>query len=315
MIKKTKLQNFLTDFLKWLENRDHSFLTIQSYKLDLQQFFNWIDTVIPNTQIHEIDTFTLQRYRNFLEREGNKKTNKGLSASTINRMIQSLRKFLNWAYKENLIERDPSIDLKLKTLQKELKPKALDKNEIHKILTLAGKGSSGQRNYAIVQIMLQAGLRVGELETLTKDDLFLYDRSGEIKIRDGKGRKERSVPLNSSVRKALKDYLANRKAKVTEKKLIECNYIFVNSKETPLKKRTLQKIISQIMKKAGIPAASAHTLRHTFATAHYNDHKKLVELSNLLGHNNLNTTARYTQASKEQLAEQLEVSSLNEFGE
>ena len=315
MFKKPNLQNFLDDFLKWLENRDHSLLTIQSYKLDLQQFFNWIDTVIPNTQIHEIDTFTLQRYRNFLEREGNKKTNKGLSASTINRMIQSLRKFLNWAYKENLIERDPSIDLKLKTLQKEFKPKALDKNELHKILTLAGKGISGQRNYAIVQIMLQAGLRVGELETLTKDDLFLYDRSGEIKIRDGKGRKERSVPLNSSARKALKDYFADRKAKVTEKKLIESSFVFVNSKETPLKKRALQKIISQIMKKAGIPAASAHTLRHTFATAHYNDHKKLVELSNLLGHSNLNTTARYTQASKEQLAEQLEASSLNEFGE
>ena len=61
--------------------------------------------------------------------------------------------------------------------------------------------------------------------------------------------------------------------------------------------------------------ASAHTLRHTFATAHYNDHKKLVELSTLLGHSSLNTTARYTQASHDDLALQLEESSLNEFGE
>jgi len=315
MIKKPRLQNFLDDFLKWLEKNDHSHHTIQSYQLDLKQFLVWLEKNHSNTPLHEIDTFTLQCYRNFLERHGNQKTQKGLSGASINRMIQSIRRFFSWAYKAELIEADPSPNLKLKTLQKPLQPKALDKAEIHKVLSLAGKGSYGQRNYALVQLLLQTGLRIGEIENLTKDDLFLYDRSGEVRVREGKGRKERAVPLNSSVRKALKDYLANRKEKRTENKLIESPYVFVNSKETPIKKRALQKIISQIMNKAGVPAASAHTLRHTFATAHYNDHKKLVELSNLLGHSNVNTTARYTQASKEQLAEQLESSSLNEFGE
>lgn len=315
MIQKSKLQNFLADFLKWLENNDHSSHTIQSYNLDLKQFVAWIEKNHSNTPIHEIDTFTLQRYRNFLERQGNQKTQKGLSATSVNRAIQSLRRFFGWAFKGELIESDPSLNLKLKTLQKPLQPKALDKTDIHKMLTLAGRGGFGHRNYALIQLLLQAGLRIGEVENLNLADVSLYDRSGEIRIRDGKGRKERAVPLNSSVRKALKDYLADRKSKALEKKLIESSFVFVNSKEVPLKKRALQKIISQIMKKAGIPAASAHTLRHTFATAHYNDHKKLVELSNLLGHNNLNTTARYTQASKEQLAEQLEASSLNEFGE
>lgn len=302
------------DFLKWLEKNDHSSHTIQSYQLDLKQFLNWIEIKLPNTPLHEVDTFTLQRYRNHLERNGNQKTKKGLSANSVNRAIQSLRRFFGWAFKGELIESDPSLNLKLKIIQKPLQPKALDNGDIHKILTLAGKGGYGFRNYALVQLLLQTGLRVGEVENLTFAELFIYDRSGEVRIRDGKGRKERSVPLNSSARKALKDYLADRKAKVTEKKLIESNYVFVNSKETPLKKRALQKIISQIFNKAGIQA-SAHTLRHTFATTHYNDHKKLVELSNLLGHSNLNTTARYTQASKEQLAEQLENSSLNEFGD
>lgn len=315
MFKNKLLAKNLNDFLEWLKNNDHSPNTIKSYELDLNQFVTWIENIIPKACMADIGTLTLQQYRNHLERHGNQKTNKGLSASTINRMIQSLRKFLNWAYKKNLIERDPSQDLKLKTLQKNFSPKALDKAEIHKMLTLAGRGNSSQRNYALFQLLLQTGLRIGEVENLKLEDIYLYDRSGEIRVKDGKGRKERAVPLNSSVRKALKDYLQERKNKACEKKLIESNYVFVNSKETPLKKRALQKIISQIMKKAGIPAASAHTLRHTFATAHYNDHKKLVELSNLLGHSNLNTTARYTQASKEQLAEQLESSSLNEFGE
>ena len=88
--------------------------------------------------------------------------------------------------------------------------------------------------------------------------------------------------------------------------------LFSTSNGKKLTKRALQKIITEIMEKANCKA-SAHTLRHTFATAHYNDHKKLVELSTLLGHSSLNTTARYTQASHDDLALQLEESSLNEF--
>ena len=298
--KEPTLKNCLPEFEHWLLEQDHSKHTISSYLFDLKQFSKWIEKIYPNIKVTEIDSFTLQRFRGYLDQiEKN-------TASTINRKLQSLRRFFSWALKEQLVSLDPTIKVKLKTLQKILKPKSLAKGDLHKVLTIAGKGKLGIRNYALIQLMLQAGLRVGEVESLELSQVSLYDRSGEVRIRDGKGRKARSVPLNASIRKALQDYLKERIGNSAS--------LFTSSTGKPLTKRALQKIVSEIMDKAKCEG-SAHTLRHTFATAFYNDHKKLVELSNLLGHSNLNTTARYTQASKEQLAEQLESSSLNEFGE
>ncbi len=131
-----------------------------------------------------------------------------------------IRRFFAWAYKAELIESDPSLNLKLKIIQKPLQPKALDKRDIHKILTLAGKGRFGHRNYALTQVLLQTGLRIGEIENLNMAEVSLYDRSGEVRVRDGKGRKERVVPLNSSARKALREYFEDRKKKALLQRLI-----------------------------------------------------------------------------------------------
>lgn len=306
MIKKQELtfEGSLHMFERELLKSDHSGHTVKNYLCDLKNFAEWLHKIIPAVKLGDIDTFTLQRYRGYLDHTEKR------AAATINRRIQSLRRFFSWALKEELIETDPSTKVKLKNQPRILKPKSLTKSELHKVLTFAGKGSQGVRNYALVQLMLQAGLRIGEVETLQRDDVSLYERSGQVRIRDGKGRKERFVPLNASVRKALQNYLEAKKTKNHS----ESEAVFTTSTGKRLAKRALQKIITEIMVKADCKA-SAHTLRHTFATAHYNDHKKLVELSTLLGHSSLNTTARYTQASQADLALQLEESSLNEFGE
>lgn len=301
-------ENCLQDFEHELLKADHSGHTIKNYLCDLHNFKSWLHKIFPNVKVSEIDAFTLQRYRGYLDQTEKR------ASTTINRRIQSLRRFFNWALKSKFIEHDPSIEVKLKSIPRILKPLSLAKNDLHKVLTFSGKGIHGTRNYAIVQLMLQSGLRIGEVESLQMSDICLYERSGSVRIRDGKGRKERFVPLNASIRKALQNYLDARKLKVENTLLTEDSPFFTTSNGTKITKRALQKIVSEIMKKANCKA-SAHTLRHTFATSHYNDHKKLVELSILLGHNSLNTTARYTQASHSDLACQLEESSLNEFGE
>jgi site-specific recombinase XerD len=302
------LESCLSDFELELLKADRSAHTVKNYLCDLRHFKAWLHEIFPAAKVSEIDAFTLQRYRGFLDQTQKR------AGTTINRRLQSLRRFFSWALKRKLIEINPSIEVKLKSLPRALKPRSLHKNVLHKVLTFAGKGRHGIRNYALVQLMLQAGLRVGEVEALQLSDIYLYDRSGQVRIRDGKGRKERFVPLNASVRKALQSYFDFRKSKSENDSLSENSPLFSTSRGKKLSKRALQKIISEIMKKSNCNA-SAHTLRHTFATAHYNDHKKLVELSTLLGHSSLNTTARYTQASHEDLAFQLEESSLNEFGE
>ena len=308
MIQNSELtfEEALPNFEHELLKSDHSSHTVKNYLSDLRHFCAWIHKIIFAVKISEIDAFTLQRYRGHLDQV------EKLAASTTNRRIQSLRRFFGWALKTHLITFDPSTEVKLKILPRVLKPRALSKNDLHKVLTLSGKGLHGVRNYALIQLMLQAGLRIGEVESLQMSDVSLYERSGQVRIRDGKGRKERFVPLNASIRKALQNYLDQRKSKLENKILAENESLFTTSAGKTLTKRSLQKIISEIMERANCEA-SAHTLRHTFATAYYNDHKKLVELSTLLGHSSLNTTARYTQASHEDLALQLEESSLNEF--
>ena len=289
-------------FKAFLKASDCAQTTVTSYCSDFSHFLNWVHLVLPNCRLSEIDAFTVQRYRALLDRTEKRST------STTNRRLQSLRKFFFWAVREGLTTINIAQEVKLKPQAKLLRPKSLSAPELHKVLTLSGRGSLGTRNYCLVQLMLQTGLRIGEVWNLTLQDVTLYERSGQVRVQDGKGRKERFVPLNASARKAIGDWLLKH-----PKKDESVSKLFLSANGKPLQKRALQKIIEEIMGRAGCEG-SAHTLRHTFATRHYQDNGKLVELGALLGHESLNTTARYTQASQEDLAKMLEQGSLNEFG-
>ena len=117
---------------------------------------------------------------------------------------------------------------------------------------------------------------------------------------NAKGGKERTVPLNSYARKALRNYL--------EEKLIEGRtLIFISRQNKKMTVRAVQKVISNLSKKAGIEDMSPHTLRHTFAINYLRSNPEcLVELSLILGHESLDTTSIYTVASKERLASTIE---------
>ena len=137
------------------------------------------------------------------------------------------------------------------------------------------------RNYALAQVMLQAGLRVGEVAALRVADITLSDRSGNVRIRHGKGLKAREVPLNATARRALKRYLAARPASAKEAAL------FVSGRETAMPVRSIQAVITSLARRAQLKRVpvSAHTLRHTFALGYLRDNPgNLLELAGLLGH-------------------------------
>jgi len=148
--------------------------------------------------------------------------------------------------------------------------------------------------------LLQTGIRVGEIVNLEIRDLTLYDRSGEIRIVNAKGGKERTIPLNSSARKALRNYFEGRS-------LEEERAVFLSKQNKKMTVRAVQKVINSLAGKAGIENMSPHTLRHTFAINYLRSNPEcLVELSALLGHESLDTTSIYTAASKERLANTVE---------
>jgi integrase/recombinase XerC len=203
---------------------------------------------------------------------------------------------------KKLVKKNPSEKIKFLRRIKRTQPRALTKKDVHKLLSVTSHSSHGtqKRNYALVQILLQTGIRVGEVVNLETRDLTLYDRSGELRIVNAKGGKERTVPLNSYARKALRNYL--------EEKFIEGrSIVFISKQNKKMTVRAVQKVISNLSKKAGIEYMSPHTLRHTFAINYLRSNPEcLVELSTILGHESLDTTSIYTVSSKERLATTIE---------
>jgi site-specific recombinase XerD len=151
-------------------------------------------------------------------------------------------------------------------------------------------------------------LRIGEASALRLADLELRERTGRVRVRDGKGGKQRDVPLNTTVRRALRQYLERRPDAGAEAPL------FLSGRHAALPIRSMQAIIARLARRAhlGRVPVSAHTLRHTFALNFLHSNPgKLVELASLLGHESLDTTALYTRPSQDDLATDLERSPLN----
>ncbi len=290
------LNKLLNDFQEKMIAEDFSDNTIKNYISDVRTFCKWYQEIDISNDLKKVTHYHLGAYKDYLIHNQRKKV------SSINRAIQALRNFFQFMIGKKLIKKNPSEKIKFLRQIKRTQPKALTKKDVHKLLSVTSHSSHGtqKRNYALVQILLQTGIRVGEVVNLETRDLTLYDRSGELRIVNAKGGKERTVPLNSYARKALRNYL--------EEKLIEGrSIVFISKRNKKMTVRAVQKVISNLSKKAGIEDMSPHTLRHTFAINYLRSNPEcLVELSTILGHESLDTTSIYTVASKERLATTIE---------
>jgi site-specific recombinase XerD len=290
------LDKLLNAFKEKMVTEEISENTIRNYVSDIKNFYKWYLEINFTENIEKVTYYHLNAYKDYLIHNQRKKT------SSINRNIQSLRNFFQFMISKKHIKKNPSEKIKFLRQTKRTQPKALTKNDIHKLLSVTSHSSHGtkKRNYAIIQLLLQTGIRVGEIVNLEIRDLTLYDRSGEIRIVNGKGGKERTIPLNNYARKALRNYLE-------EKKLDDRRAVFLSKQNKKMTVRAVQKIIGNLANKAGIANMSPHTLRHSFAINYLRSNPEcLVELSALLGHESLDTTSIYTVASKERLANTVE---------
>jgi integrase/recombinase XerC len=194
------------------------------------------------------------------------------------------------------------VELRFLPLGQRLRPPALTGVEAQGLLRAAGQTRHGlaKRNYALVTVLLESGLRVGEVCQLRRGDLDIRDRSGRVRVREGKGRKAREVPLNSNARRALRLYLADRPQPQPEE------HVFLSQRGSkPLALRTVQATIAELGQRARIRRlpVTPHLIRHTFAQRYLKHNPgKLLELATLLGHESLDTTAIYGRPTAEQLA-------------
>jgi integrase/recombinase XerC len=290
---------WVASFLKALAREDIASVTVRGYRSDLGLFAAWYD----GHPIEKLTASDLAHFRQYLSRE------RAMKPASVNRKLEALRRFCRWAHTTGKLRTNAAAELKLARAPRATRPKGLLAPEVHGLLRAAGQSrrTLARRNYAVVQLLLQAGLRVAEAAALRIEDLEIRDRQGRVHIR-GKGNKERYVPLNATARRALQAYLGEREETGTR------DPVFLSDTGAALSVRSIQHLISELARRAPITrmAVSAHTLRHTFALGYLKQNPgKLVELATLLGHESLDTTAIYALPSEEDLAADVERSTYN----
>lgn len=286
------LGDMITDFEKFLIDAGRAPLTVKAYLSDMRLFGRWFAQ--RNGQPLSPDLLTptdIREYRTHL-------LNNKAGASTINRKLIALRVYAEFALDQSVIDFDPTKGIKFVETQP-LAPKWLDKTQQFDLLKKAERelnAAQGEikkrqaiRDLGIVQILMHTGLRVNELCTLTLDDVTMGERSGALRVRKGKGTKQRTVSLNTVARAALRAWLDVRPAAAHD-------LLFTDSRGVALRSRGIQHRIGELGRLAKLEI-TPHTLRHTFAKNLVDGGVSLEKVSTLLGHSSLNTTRIYTTPS------------------
>ncbi|MDP8212044.1 MAG: tyrosine recombinase XerC [Candidatus Zapsychrus exili] len=275
------MNRYIDKFLSYLEiEKNYSEHTILNYRLDLEEFFKFID----NVQIEKVDYLRLRRFLAHLRSYNHK-------PRTLSRKLSSLRSFFKFLHREGHVKNNPATLLMSPKLDKPL-PKFMSEEDMVKFIEAPSKKTlAGKRDKAILEALYSSGMRVSELVGLDISDI---DFIGNIIKAKGKGKKERLVPVGDKAIMAIKEYLDSRK----EKK----DAVFLNKSGTRLSDRSVRNIVNKYMLAASlIQNISPHVLRHSFATHLLDRGADLRSVQELLGHVNLSTTQIYTHVTTDRL--------------
>lgn len=314
------LPNFVKDFLIYMQNiKNRSKSTIREYHYDLRDLFRFLklykidkikfdnitDELIDKTDIvnlnndfiRKIELTDLYEYLNYLS---NMRSDK---PATRARKIAAIKSFFNYVtFKQKILDKNPAVELETPKLGKRL-PKYLSLDESVALLhSIDGKNE--KRDTCIITLFLNCGLRLSELVAINFKDI-----KGDVLNVIGKGDKERSIYLNESCRKALKEYIAVRPKDVKDHEAL-----FISERGTRIGRRTVEMMVKKYITLAGLDPKkySPHKLRHTAATLmHKYGGVDIRSLQQILGHESVSTTEIYTHVDSEQVKEALEKNPLN----
>ena len=216
------------------------------------------------------------------------------TGTTRARKLASIRHFLKFLKENDVIAGNPA-ETVTRARKEEKDPTVLFKNE-YKALLFEAQGNS--RDYAILMTFLKSGIRESELAALSLEDVdFLHN---ELTVREGKGKKERKIPLMPELKRALGRYIADRDRQAN---IIDEETLFLARNGTSLNPSSIRKLVKKYYAKAGVRKSGVHTLRHTFSAHNINNGMSIADLQKVLGHKKKETTLKYIHAVNTSLRE------------
>ncbi|MFS8630403.1 MAG: tyrosine-type recombinase/integrase [Bacillales bacterium] len=225
-----------------------------------------------------------------------RKKDSGIGDVTLNMYLRAWRVFFRFLHEEGYIQNNPAEDIRLVKTERRI-IQTFTKEQVKRLLAVPDRTTfTGYRNYVLMLLLLDTGIRIGEAERLKLTDIRWRDRSIVVY---GKGRKERVVPFQKTLERHLQEYVRIRGH-------LPHDYLFVNINNEPMKKRSMQDEIRKIGLEAGIKGVrvSPHTFRHTFAKFYIMNGGDVFSLQKILGHSTLEMCQIYVSMFGTDLAKQ-----------
>ncbi|MBI2011255.1 tyrosine-type recombinase/integrase [Candidatus Daviesbacteria bacterium] len=270
-------------FIGHLKGRSRASATILAYGKDIEQLVSYlVEQGKQNAQ--DIILEDLNAFMAKLSKEG-------YTAKSISRKTNSTKTFFKFLKTSNLIENDPAGALEHPKFENK-PPRILSKLE-YRALRDAARGDL--RIFAIIELLLQTGIRIGELAQLSVDDLDLSSDSPTLHVPEGEGSNARDIPLNKPAVEAVQKYLEVRPKTPNDRSSSLTKALFVTKTGRPLLVRNIRTAIDRYFKLAGIKDAKVNDLRHTWVAHHLEAGTSLTLISKLAGHKRVSTTERYLQ--------------------
>jgi integrase/recombinase XerD len=270
----------------------------QEYSSDLADLLRYLET-INIRMVRDVGLSHLEGYLAELDR-------RGYAGSTRKRRTATIRAFFSFLQRTGLVANDVARRL-IPPYSELTTPRVLTQSEYNRLLEAC---SQSLRDIALVELLLQTGIRLSELVHLKRSDLDLpkpaepgINSIGQVRITTGGGRKSCCIPLNEQACLALRRYLEGCPATPT-------GTVFINRFGKPLGPRGIQKLIKKYLDQIGVRGASVHSLRHTFGAQHAAQGTSLKTIQEAMGHKDMRTTSQYLSLAQLTMREELQAHAL-----
>lgn len=266
-------------FIKHLESQVKSSFTIVAYKKDLEQFIGYLTT----QEISDIKEVKKEHINGFI----NKLITDNYTKKSASRKLNSIRTFFRYLKNDGVIEQNPSLDVSHPKYVQSA-PRIFSKLEYRALRDFA---KEDPRTYALIEILLQTGIKIGELSALKTNDI----KDSTINISQYGKTQTREIPLNKAVKKSIQDYLDSRHNH--EKN----DHLFITRTGHPLLIRNIRQIISRCFREVGIEKATVNDFRNTFIAHQLKNGASVEYIARLVGHRRLSSTERFLNVVKDEI--------------